>query len=151
MPWLAAFIAGFASTLVFHQGVVALFNLFGVAALEPYAMQAVPPFGVPKVLSLAFWGGVWGLPLWWLMRRWQGVRYWLSGVVGGAVGPTAVAMLVVFPLKGLEVSARTVAGGLVVNGAWGLGVALVMLPVLLRAAKSGDRREGAGDHGSSPD
>lgn len=151
MPWLIAFSAGFISTLIFHQGVIAVFSLLGLAPVEPFVMRPVPPLGVPSVLSLAFWGGVWGLPLWWLMRRWHGARYWLAGILGGAIGPTAVAMLVVFPLKGLAVSAQVVAGGLVVNGAWGLGVAVIMLPVLLRGARGGNRRKRVADDGSSPD
>jgi hypothetical protein len=58
--------------------------------------------------------------------------YWLGHVVLGAVGPTAVAMLVVFPMKGLAVSAQTWVGGLILNGFWGLGVAVFMV---LMAAK----------------
>ncbi|WP_414431005.1 hypothetical protein ACMG4M_06910 [Alcanivorax sp. IL3] len=35
-------------------------------------------------------------------------------------------MLLVFPLKGLDVNATKVVGGLIVNGAWGLGLAAWM-------------------------
>ena len=35
-------------------------------------------------------------------------------------------MLVVFPIKGLDVNASKVIGGLIVNGAWGLGLAVWM-------------------------
>lgn len=148
MPWLIAFLAGFLSTLIFHQGVIGAFSLLELAAVRPFDFHAVPPFGVPKVISLAFWGGVWGLPIWWLVRRWHGMRYWLGSVVAGAVGPTAVAMLVVFPLKGLAVSGKVVAGGLLANGAWGFGVALIMYPVLRKLAQAAN---GAGGDGSSPD
>jgi hypothetical protein len=89
-------------------------------------MTPAPPLGVPKVLSLAFWGGVWGLPVWWLVRRWRGAAHWLAALIAGAVGPTAVAMLLVFPLKGLDVTTTTIIGGLIVNGAWGIGVACFM-------------------------
>lgn len=126
MVWAKAFLAGFLSTLVFHQGVIALFWLAGVIPAAPWDMTSAPPLGVPKVISLAFWGGVWGLPLWWLVRRWHGARQWLAALVAGAVGPTVVAMLVVFPLKGLDVNTVTVIGGLIVNGAWGVGVVLCM-------------------------
>ena len=126
MQWIAAFIAGFLATLVFHQGVFYLFHTAGLVAAAPWNMAAVPPLGVPAVISLAFWGGVWGLPLWALMRGQGRLAYWLRGVVLGAIGPTAVAMLLVFPLKGLDVSAKVVVGGLIVNAAWGLGVAVFM-------------------------
>lgn len=126
MVWVKAFFAGFLATLVFHQGVIALLWLAGVIPAAPWDMNSVPPIGLPKVISLAFWGGVWGLPVWWLIRRWRGARHWLAAFGVGAIGPTAVAMLVVFPLKGLDVSIVTVIGGLIVNGAWGVGVACCM-------------------------
>jgi hypothetical protein len=126
MVWVKAFLAGFLATLVFHQGVIALFWLAGVIPAAPWDMTPAPPLGVPKVLSLAFWGGVWGLPVWWLIRRWRSAGHWLAALVAGAVGPTAVAMLLVFPLKGLDVNTTTVIGGLIVNGAWGIGVACFM-------------------------
>ena len=113
MVWVKAFLAGFLSTLVFHQGLIALFWLLGVIPTAPWDMTSAPPIGVPKVISLAFWGGVWGLPIWWLVRRWRGARQWLAALVAGAVGPTAVAMLVVFPLKGLDVNTTIVIGGLI--------------------------------------
>ncbi len=124
--WLQAFTGGFLATLIFHQGVLALFWLGGMIPAFPWNMNPVPPLGVPQVISLAFWGGVWGLSVWWLVRRWQGIRYWLGAVVICEVGPTAVAMLVVFPMKGLDVNASKVIGGLIVNGAWGLGLAVWM-------------------------
>ena len=126
MVWVKAFVAGFLATLVFHQGVIALFWLAVAIPAAPWNMSAVPPLGVPKVISVAFWGCVWGPPVWWLIRRWRGARHWLAALVAGAVGPTAVAMLVVFPVKGLDVNTTTVIGGLIVNGAWGVGVACCM-------------------------
>lgn len=130
--WLQAFIGGFIATLLFHQGIIALFWLVGLIPAAPWNMSPVPPFGIPKVLSLAFWGGVWGPPIWWLIRRWRGLRHWLGALIAGAIGPTLVAMLVVFPLKGLDVGANTVVGGLIVNGAWGLGLAVWMRLVFAR-------------------
>ena len=26
-----------------------------------YSMRPIPPFGVPQILSQAFWGGIWGI------------------------------------------------------------------------------------------
>lgn len=127
MIWLKAFISGFLATLIFHQGLFGVFYLAGVVPSAPFNMSPVPPLGVPSVLSLAFFGGLWGILLWLLLGRLQGLVYWLANVIVGAIGPTAVAMLVVFPMKGLEVSAKTWTGGLVLNGFWGLGVALFMV------------------------
>ncbi len=123
---LKAFVAGFIATLVFHQGLFAVFHAAGMVPVPAYNMTPSVPLGVPAVLSLAFWGGVWGWPVAWLIRNDAGARYWLKAVAFGAIGPTAVAMLLVFPLKGFPVDAKTVVGALLLNGAWGLGVGLLM-------------------------
>lgn len=126
MQWASAFIAGFLATLVFHQGLLGLLYLGDVVPFAPFNMAPVPPFGFPSVLSTAFFGGLWGLPLWWLIRERSGIGYWLPAIVVGAIGPTLVAMLVVFPLKDIAVTAQAWVGGLILNGAWGLGVAVFM-------------------------
>ncbi|MCK7543926.1 hypothetical protein MLC59_07070 [Marinobacter bryozoorum] len=124
MPWIKAFISGFLATLVFHQGLYALFWLAGMVPAAPFNLSPVPPLGVPAVISLAFFGGLWGLVLWAIVGRLATGAFWSLMVLLGAVGPTAVAMLVVFPLKGIDVTAQTWVGGLVLNGFWGLGVAV---------------------------
>ena len=126
MVWFKAFIAGFLATLVFHQGLFMLFYLGGVVPVAPFNLTPVPPLGVPAVFSLAFFGGLWGMLLWLILGRLAGAKYWLGHIVLGALGPTVVAMLVVFPLKGMDVSAQTWIGGLLLNGFWGLGVAIFM-------------------------
>lgn len=126
MVWFKAFVSGFLATLVFHQGLFAVFYVAGMVPAAPFNMAPVPPLGVPAVVSLAFFGGLWGILLWAILGRLSGVKYWLGHVLVGAVGPTAVAMLVVFPAKDLAVSAQTWVGGLILNGFWGFGVALFM-------------------------
>lgn len=130
MHYVRAFAAGFVSTLVFHQGVIGLFYLMGAFPRAPWNMAATEPLGVPAVISLAFWGGVWGIPIWYLMRHATGAAYWIRALVFGAVGPTVVAFLVVVPLKGGAFGAgwdpKLWIGGLIVNGVWGLGLALLM-------------------------
>lgn len=127
MAYVYAFLAGFVSTLSFHQGALGLLHLAGLTPRAPFAMNPVPPFGVPAVLSLAFWGGVWGVALWPLLRPLgSGAGFWATAIVVGAIGPSLVAFLVVFPLKGLAVEPKVVLGGLIVNAAWGLGLATVL-------------------------
>ncbi|MBK1696005.1 hypothetical protein [Rhodovibrio salinarum] len=127
MRFLIAFVAGFLATLIFHQGAIALLHGAGVIPIAPYPLQPTWPFGVPQVVSLAFWGGVWGLVLWPVIRNARGLKYWGTCILVGAVGPTAVAMLVVFPLKGIPVDAVKIVGGLVLNGIWGFGTGLLIL------------------------
>ena len=133
MWFFKAFAAGFIATLVFHQGLFAVFHAAGLVLVPAFNLSPVPPLGVPAVLSLAFFGGLWGPPVAWLIRRDEGARYWLKALVFGAIGPTAVAMLLVFPLKGLVVNPKIVVGGLLLNAAWGLGVALCMRLMVARA------------------
>ncbi|MDT0619613.1 hypothetical protein RM531_14135 [Salinisphaera sp. P385] len=127
MVWLKSFIAGFAATLICHQGLYTLFWLGGAVPNPPFAMAPTWPFGVPAVISLAFWGGLWGLPVWWFIRDAVGRLYWLRALILGALGPSAVALFLVFPLKGMGVAGgwdpTLIMGALMLNGAWGLGVA----------------------------
>jgi hypothetical protein len=115
-----AFLAGFLGTLVFHQPVLWLFH-------KPvYAMHAVPPFNIPAVISLAFWGGVWGIIMIPLIAKARGAAWWLAAIAFGAVFPTLVAAFVVMPLKGIHMKPTPSMAilGLSVNAAWGLGTAV---------------------------
>jgi hypothetical protein len=128
--YVRAFVAGFLATLFFHQGALGVLHLAGIVSAAPWSLAATWPFGVPQVLSLAFWGGVWGVPIWYLMRHATGSAYWVRAMVFGAIGPTVVALMVVWPLKGRPFAADWSPGiwvfGLVLNGVWGLGLALFM-------------------------
>jgi hypothetical protein len=130
MDYVKAFAAGFVSTLVFHQGLLALLWLAGGSPRAPYSLAATPPFGVPAVVSLAFWGGLWGIVIWPLLRSAPEKAYWARALVLGAVQPTLVALFIVFPLKGLGVAGgwdpNLITGALILNGAWGIGVGLLM-------------------------
>lgn len=123
------FVAGFIATLVFHQGLLELYHLAGVLSRSAWAMRPVPPLGVPQVISLAFWGGVWGMPLALLARSLtHSAARWLFALVFGAILPTLVAWYVVIPLKGghFEPSLATAWIGLTLNGVWGLGTELLL-------------------------
>jgi len=130
MQHVKAFVAGFLATLIFHQGVFALFYLAGSVQQPPFDMAPTDPLGVPQVLSLAFWGGLWGIVIWWLIRGMESIGYWVSAMLLGAIGPSAVALFVVFPIKGMGVAGgwdpKIIVGALILNAAWGLGLALVM-------------------------
>ena len=122
-----AFVAGFLSTLVFHQGMLSLLYTAGAFPRAPYPMGATWPFGIPQVISLAFWGGLWGIVLWPLIRNAAPWRYWSLALVIGALAPSAVALFIVFPLKGQPVAGgwnpMVFVGAMLLNGAWGIGVA----------------------------
>lgn len=130
MDYVYAFVAGFAATLVFHQGVLWALHAKGYWPKPAYVMAPTGPLHVPAVLSLAFWGGLWGIGLWLLVRDTPDPQYWIFATGFGAIAPSAVALFVVFPLKGLPLAGgwapKVVVPVLILNGAWGLGSALLM-------------------------
>ena len=133
---LLGFVAGFAAVLVFHQGTAWLLHMLTVKAQIgagvfgrvpfPFNMAPVRPFGVPQVVSWAFWGGVWGIVLGLILARARGPKFWVLATVIGAIAPTLVAILVVAPLKGMPRPANPaplIAVGLIVNAVWGFATA----------------------------
>lgn len=126
MKWLKWFIAGTLAVPLGHQGALWILNLAGVVDRAPFSMAPTKPFGVPSVISLSFWGGVWGIILGLILVRARGPRYWVLAVVIGAIAPTLVAAFVVAPLKGMPMSgnpARLLAVGFFVNAVWGVATA----------------------------
>lgn len=114
-----------------------------MAPFSPFPMAATRPLGIPAVISLALWGGVWG-GLFALAERSfaGGARYWSLAFVFGALLPSLVALLVVLPLKG-----KPMGGGwhpallltaFLINGAWGVGTGM-FLKVLSRWSAARER------------
>jgi hypothetical protein len=129
--YLIAFFSGFTAVLLFHQGILSILHGVGFTPVAPFPTQPTKPFGVPQIWSLAFWGGVWGLVLAGVDRWFPGgAGYWIGACIFGAVFPSLVAWLVVFPMKGLPAGggwhAAGLATGLMINGGWGLGTALLL-------------------------
>lgn len=129
--YVRAFVAGFLSTLVFHQLLYGLLHVAGILPNAPFNMDPRPPLGVPAVLSLAFWGGLWGMGIWYLMRHAAGRAYWIRAIVFGAIFPTAAALLFFYPIKNnwsfaLAANPGYWLIGFLLNGFWGLGLALLL-------------------------
>jgi hypothetical protein len=125
---LVGFVAGALSVVIFHQGTAALLYGLELTKRAPFSLQPTQPFGVPQLLSIAFWGGIWGMVFAVLFSRLDGAKLIIASLVFGAIFPTLVAWFVVAPLKG-----QPAAGGFVpmamligpiVNGAWGLGTGI---------------------------
>ena len=98
----AAWLAGFVATLVFHQGAALIAYGIGMAPNFPYNMTPRPPWGVPAVFSLAFWGGVWAITFIivdpYLPRSGP---FWQRAAIFGAIFPTLGVWLIVQPLRGI--------------------------------------------------
>ena len=124
---IIAFVAGFAATLVFHQAVLWCLHNFGYVSRAPWQMQRVPPFGVPAVISLAFWGGVSGVIMMLLIARLRGSAFWVAAILFGAIFPMLVAWFIFAPLKHMPIvwNPKSMMIGLIANGVWGFGTALI--------------------------
>ncbi len=125
-----AFIAGVLAVPVFHQVLLWVLHAAGIVPFAPFDMTPTKPFGVPSVISISFWGGVWGVIFALTLPRWfSGVSYWIAALVAGGVALTLVFMFVVWPLKvgGLPPNlAGIFVIGFLLNAAWGIGWALFL-------------------------
>jgi hypothetical protein len=128
---VAGFVAGFVAVLLFHQGMATILNAVHFGTIREFPIGPTHPPGVPKIWSLAFWGGIWGIVFALIFFRFrEGAGYWIGALVFGAIAPSLVAWLVVAPLHGQPAGhgwhAVGVITGLLVNGAWGLGTAWIL-------------------------
>ncbi len=127
---IVGFIAGALSVLVFHQAGFWLARELGLLNAQLYSLRPVPPWGVPTIVSQAFWGGLWGIAGAFLVER-------LPGILNGALGwmlfagivATLVNWFIVLPIKGAPMG-----GGFRMNGVavvpavyvvWGFGMWLI--------------------------
>jgi hypothetical protein len=125
------FVAGFVAVLLFHQPVLAFLAQIGFIKAHIYSSSPTGPLGVPQVISLSFWGGVWGMLFAVIEAHFpRGILYWICAFGFGAIFPTLVAWFVVAPLKTLPVAGgwhvNSMITGFLVNGAWGVGTALLI-------------------------
>ena len=127
---LFGFMAGFIAIFAFNQLAVWILWYVGVSPFGGFSI-ARNGFGVPQVLSYAFWGGVWGILFSIVHHRFPAHGgYWVTAFLFGALLPPAVLLFVVLPLKG-----QAAGGGwrwallltvFLVNGAWGIGTGLIL-------------------------
>ena len=127
---LLGFLAGSLSVLIFSSGAIAILHAAGLVALVPWDTSPVAPFGVPQIVSAAFWGGLWGGLYALLEPRLTGrLGWWLGGLLFGAVLPVLVVWFVVLPLKGAPVGGGfelpMVLVVLFLHAVFGLGAAIV--------------------------
>jgi hypothetical protein len=123
------FIAGFISTIVFHQGILEILFQLGIIPTAPYSMIATKPFAIPGFISLAFWGGVWGIiPAVILRHNSVKFSYWFKLFIFGGIFPPLCAALIVFPLKGilLNYNFTTITLMFMINAIWGIGTGIII-------------------------
>ncbi len=134
---LLGFVAGFLAVLTFHQATI---WLMGQAGLLPaggaWNMSPVPPFGVPRVLSLAFWGGVWGMVMGAILLARPRASPIAVGLFVGAVLCVLAGFTIVAALRG-----QPMWGGgdiqrwwrsILINGIYGIGAGIFLRALLQR-------------------
>ena len=99
-----------------------------ISPRAPYDFSPTSPLGVPSVISLAFFGGLWGILIWHLIEKLSHRAQIIRAIIYGAAGPSIIALAIVFPLKGKEVQMAFIPLAFLLNGVWGLGLWLLMYP-----------------------
>ena len=120
------FVAGFLAVPFFHQPVLGLLNALAIVPVAPFNLSPTLPFGLPSLVSASFWGGIWAVIML-LVLRWEPSKPqpWIKALLFGGIALTAVALVIVFPLKGMGFDLAKLPGrmliGFLVNAAWGVG------------------------------
>ena len=134
------FLAGALSHLIFQGGLGGVLYAAHLVPALPWSLMPVPPLGVPKSFSLAFWAGLWGLVYAVLEPRLTArFGWWAGGLVFG-LAPLIVYWFVVLPLKGLGVGGGFHPAMVPIEAAFhlvfGIGTAIIFRSVLFLARRS---------------
>lgn len=134
-------IAGAISVLVFHQTILQLFFWFGLAPQAAFRVAVVPPFNAPMVVSITFWGAVYGGLFGLAMPRLPR-QLLLRGALAG-IFAMLMSWFIVRPLAGHPVAFGWQASSMLRSSAacfmWGIGITLI-LPLLFPRGLNGVRR-----------
>lgn len=129
------FLAAASSVLIFHQGMWIILWAVGLVPVAPFPVRPIPPFGVPQIINLCFWGGLYGIVYGLVQPRLADKPKLLVGI-GLGLCAVFVSWFVVAPIKGLPMAAGWVPLRMVIsiliNGAWGIGTVLILHLLLLR-------------------
>ncbi len=128
------FAAAAVAVLVFHQGVWEILHVLRLMP-PPFPLAPVPPFGVPRVYDLCFWGGLYGAAFG-LITPWRPAGgVWAQGIVLGLIAE-AGALFLVPALRGWPLAfggaMRPILISTLINATWGLGVGWFAPLVLAR-------------------
>ncbi len=125
------FSAGAIAALLFHQGLAEIFDLTGIGRMAAFRLQPVWPFGLPGVVNLSFWSGIYGVAFALAMPRFRR-PLWQGGIGLGLIAG-AVTLFATLPLNGAPLAHNwhlwPIARTLILNLCWGLGIS-ALLPIL---------------------
>ena len=120
-------LAGALAVLLFHQTTLQAFYWAGLAPQAAFRIAQVPPFDAPVVVSITFWGAVYGAILG-IVSPWARVPLWLQAA-GAGFCAMALAWFVFLPLMGHAAAFGWRVGPMVRSfiayQAWGAGFRLL--------------------------
>ena len=131
------FLTAVLSVLTFHQGMILLLHFTPIPGIQiagwPYSFSPIPPFGVPQIFNLCFWGGLYGL-VFGLIEPKLSAPLWRNGLLLGLCA-VMVGFFVVPLIKNTPLGGGWIVGNwirsILINGCFGLGVG-ILYPVLRR-------------------
>lgn len=135
-------VGGALSILVFHQTTLEAFFWLGWAPHAAFRIAQVAPFNVPLVVSITFWGAVYG-GLFELLLPYLRGPLWLKGV-GAGLAAMAVAWFVFLPIMGHPAAfgwdGWSMLRSFIAYQMWGVGLSIV-IPLLYPRPIGGRRRD----------
>ena len=136
---LAGFCAAVVSTLTFHQAMWAMLFLIGL--MGPPFPLGTNRFGVPFIVSISIWRGVWGAA-YGVASSWRLMSAWLSGLVFGVLVGACEWVSALLQSGEWVVSQQRwlyLLQALLVNGFWGLGLGVMLAALLARSRRASER------------
>ena len=139
-------VAGALSILMFHQTTLEVCFWLGLAPHAAFRVAQVPPFYVPLMVSITFWGAVYGA-LFAAVSPWVKAPLWIKGI-GAGLCAMLLAWFMFLPLTGHQAAFAWKIGPMlrsfIAYQMWGIGLVLV-LP-LLRPRQIGSARQSWSGH-----
>lgn len=119
-------VAGALAMLLCHQTTIQILYWCGVVARPAFRLALVPPFNAPMVVSVTFWGALFGMVVGAMPRPAAG---FLTRGLGAALFALLMAWFVIRPAAGHTVAwgwnPRLMAASGLANLAWGFGFAIL--------------------------
>ena len=139
-------LAGALAILVFHQTTLQIFFWLGFSPQAAFRIAQVPPFNAPLVVSITFWGAVYGGLLGLVLPWIPGPLFAKTAMAG--VCATGLAWFLFLPLMGHSAAFGWQTGPILRSFAayqmWGIGISLLF--TLLHPREIGRRSAGPGRH-----